>query len=101
MKGLQNMDLVQILIDLTKAFETVNRAFLWKILGKPGCPDHIVSIIKSFHDGMEAWVNVGGAMAGPSPVENGVKQGDTLAPTLFSLYFAATFTHTFAKKQSI
>ncbi|CAI9716863.1 Hypothetical predicted protein [Octopus vulgaris] len=97
----QNMDLVQVFIDLTKAFGTVNRAFLWKILGKLGCPDHFVSIIQSFHDGMEAWVNVGGAMEGPIPVENGVKQGDILALTLFSLYFAATFTHVFAKVSSL
>ena len=93
----QNMDLVQVFIDLTKAFDTVNRMSLWKILGKLGCPDHFVSMIRYFHDGMEAWVNIGGDMAGPIPVENGVKQGDILAPTLFSLYFAAVFTHAFAE----
>ncbi|CAI9730414.1 solute carrier family 22 member 8-like [Octopus vulgaris] len=96
----QYMDLVQfmdLVIDLTKSFDTVNRALLWKILGKIRCPDHFVSTIKSFRDGMEVWVNVGGGMAGPIPVENVVKQGDVLVPTLFSLYFAAVFVHTFAK----
>ncbi|CAI9717500.1 Hypothetical predicted protein [Octopus vulgaris] len=68
----QNMDVVQVFVDLTKAFDTVNRALLWKILGKLGCPDHFVTIIKSFHDGMEAWVNVGSGMAGPITVKNGI-----------------------------
>ncbi|CAI9716018.1 Hypothetical predicted protein [Octopus vulgaris] len=76
-------------------------ALLWKILGKLGCPDHVVSIIKSFYDGMKAWVNVDGGIAGSIPVENGIKQVDILAPPLFSLYFAAAFTHAFAKVSSL
>ncbi|CAI9714780.1 Hypothetical predicted protein [Octopus vulgaris] len=66
------MDLVQVVIDLTKAFDTVSRVFLWKILGKLEYLDRFISITKSFHDGVE--VNVGNGMAGPIPVENGVKQ---------------------------
>ncbi|CAI9720338.1 Hypothetical predicted protein [Octopus vulgaris] len=94
----KNMDLVQVFIDLTKVFDTVNMAFLWKLLDTFGCPVHLVSIINHF---METWVNVGGGMAGPIPLENGVKQGDILAPTLFSLYFATAFTHAFAKVSSL
>ena len=38
----QRQDLHQVFVDLTKAFESVNRETLWKILGKLGCPDHFV-----------------------------------------------------------
>ena len=34
---------------------------------------------------MEISVNVGGTLTDPFEVETGVKQGDLLAPTLFSL----------------
>ena len=34
----QNMELVAVFIDLTKAFDTVNREALWVILPKLGCP---------------------------------------------------------------
>ena len=41
-------------VDLTKAFDTVNREGLWSILAKLGCPAKFISIIRSFHDGMKA-----------------------------------------------
>ena len=79
-------DLYQIFVDLTKAFDSVNRETLWKILGKLGCPDQFVKLIRSFHDEMEVSVNVGGTLTDPFKVETGVKQGDLLAPTLFSVF---------------
>ena len=48
----QHQDLHLLFIDLTKAFDTVNRAALWAILSKLGCPPRFVQIIRSFHDGM-------------------------------------------------
>ena len=87
----QRKGLYQVFIDLTKAFDTVNRAALWEILKKLGCPEKFIAILKLFHDGMKAIVNVGGKLTEPISVENGVKQGDIPAPTLFALYFAMVF----------
>ena len=82
----QHQDL--LFIDLTKAFNTVNRAALWAILSKLGCPPRFVQIIRSFHDGMFCRVIENGDASDPFPVSNGVKQGCMLAPMLFSLLFA-------------
>ena len=84
----QHQDLHLLFIDLTKAFDTVNRAALWAILSKLGCPPQFVQIIRSFHDGMFCRVIENGDASDPFPVSNGVKQGCVLAPTLFSLLFA-------------
>ena len=84
----QHQDLHLLFIDLTKAFDTVNRAALWEILRKLGCPPRFVQIIRSFHDGMLGRIIENGAASDPFPVSNGVKQGCVLAPTLFSLLFA-------------
>ena len=84
----QHQDLHLLFIDLTKAFDTVNRAALWAILSKLGCPPRFVQIIRSFHDGMFCRVIENGDASDPFPVSNGVKQGCVLAPTLFSLLFA-------------
>ena len=84
----QHQDLHLLFIDLTKAFDTVNRAALWAILSKLGCPPRFVQIIRSFHDGMFCRVIENGEASDPFPVSNGVKQGCVLAPTLFSLLFA-------------
>ena len=52
----QNQDLYMVFIDLTKAFDSVNRTGLRKLLAKVGCPDTFVDVIRSFHDGMMATV---------------------------------------------
>ena len=87
----QGRDLYQVFIDLTKAFDTVNRDALWEILRKLGCPEKFLAVLQSFHVGMRARVSVSGRISEPILVENGVKQGDILAPTLFALYFAMVF----------
>ena len=87
----QCRDLFQVFIDLTKAFDTVNRKALWLILGKLGCPEKLISILKLFHHDMKTMLNIGGKLAEHITVENGVKQGDTLAPTPFALYFSMVF----------
>ena len=48
----QNMDLFAIFIDLTKAFDTVNREALWSTHSKLGCPAKFVNLIRQFHDDM-------------------------------------------------
>ena len=50
----QNKPLYLVFIDLTKAFDTVNREALWTVLERIGCPPKLVSIIRLFHDGMTA-----------------------------------------------
>lgn len=47
----------RVFVDLTNAFDTVNKKALWLILGKIGCPQHFVNLVKSFHENMEAWVD--------------------------------------------
>lgn len=84
----QHQDLHLLFIDLTKAFDTVNRTALWAILSRLGCPPRFVAIVRAFHDGMLGRVIENGDTSDPFPVSNGVKQGCVLAPTLFSLLFA-------------
>ena len=85
----QHMGLYIAFIDLTKAFDTVSREGLWKILPRLGCPPKFLDMLKQFHTGMMARVADNGSMSDPFPVSNGVKQGCVLAPTLFSILFAA------------
>ena len=86
----QNLDLYHCFIDLSKAFDTVNRKALWVVLGKCGCPPKFVSMIKSLHNDIKASVNFGGAL-----FEQGVKQEDLSAPTLFAIYFAVMLAYAF------
>jgi len=81
----QHKDLFLIFIDLTKAFDTLNRDGLWAILAKIGCPDKF--IIRSFHDSMLARVIDGGDISAAFSVTSGTKQTCVLAPLLFSIFF--------------
>ena len=85
----QNQDLYTTFVDLTKAFDTVDREGLWKIMGEYGCPVKFIHMVRQFHDGMKAHVLDNGDTSAPFPVTNGVKQGCVLAPTLFSMVFSA------------
>ena len=91
----QNVDLYMTFVDLTKAFDTVSREGLWKIMAKFGCPAKFIAMVRQFHDGMHARVQNDGEFSDPFPVTNGVKQGCVLASTLFSMMFSAMLTDAF------
>jgi hypothetical protein len=95
----QHTDLFMTFVDLTKAFDTVSREGLWKIMGKFGCPDKFVRIVRQFHDGMTVKVLDDGDESEAFEVTNGVKQGCVLAPTLFSMVFSAMLADAFNDSQ--
>ena len=82
----KQQDLFTTFVDLTKAFDSVSRNGLWKILAKFGCLEKFVKIISLFHDGMVARVLNDGGSSEPFQVTNGVKQGCVLAPAMFSRF---------------
>ena len=88
----QNVDLYMTFVNLTKAFDTVSREGLWKIMAKFGYPAKFIETVRQFHDGMLARVQNDGEFSDPFPVTNGVKQGCVLASTLFSMMFSAMLT---------
>ena len=91
----QHQDLYMTFVDLTKAFDTVSRSGLWKIMAKFGCPNKFIDLVRSFHDGMQVRVQDDGELSEPILVTNGVKQGCVLAPTLFSMMFSAMLSEAF------
>ena len=78
-------------VDLTKAFDTVIREGLWKIMAKFGCPAKFIAMVRQFHDSMLARVQNDSEFSDPFSVTNGVKQG----LTLFSMMFSAMLTDAF------
>ena len=85
---LYGQDLYLLFIDLTKAFDTIDREGLWCILEKIGCPKPFVKLISSFHVNMKATVREGSDSSPAFDVTTGTKQGCVLAPTLFSIFFS-------------
>ena len=75
-------------IDLTKAFDSVNREALWKILARYGCPPKFITVLRLLHDGMTATVLCRATEIDLFPIRTAVKQGCAAAPTLFSIFLA-------------
>ena len=76
----QNMGLCAAFVDLTKAFDTVSRDGLWKILARLGCPPKFLTIPRQLHEGQQGQVKHNGFLSGTFPSSNGVKLGCALPP---------------------
>ena len=64
-------------------------------MAKFGCQVKFITMVKQFHDGMQARVQDDEVYSKPFPVTSGVKHGCVLAPTLFSMMFSAMLTDAF------
>ena len=72
-------------IDFEKAFDSIDRDSLWKIMKHYGIPDKYISIVKATYDGMTCRVLHGGDITDKFHVLTGVRQGCILSPFLFLL----------------
>ena len=70
---------------LKKAFDSLHRDSLWKILRHCGIPLKLVNIIQLLHQDFEYRVLYNNKLTEPFEVKTGVRQGFILSPILFSL----------------
>ncbi|VDP59445.1 unnamed protein product, partial [Schistosoma curassoni] len=72
-------------IDYEKAFDSVDRTTLWKLLRHYGVPQKIVDIIQNSYDGLHCKIVHGGQLTKSIEVKTGVRKGCLLSPFLFLL----------------
>ena len=72
-------------VDFRKAFDSIHRDSLWKILQHYGVPEKLVSVIKLLYTDFSAQVLCEGELTESFQVKTGVKQGCVLSPFLFLL----------------
>ncbi len=78
-----------VFVDLKKAYDSVPRDGLWPVLLRLGVPSKLVNIIRAFHTDMSASLRLNGGLSESIGVQNGLRQGCTMAPVLFNLYMCA------------
>ena len=72
-------------IDYEKAFDSVDRETLWKLLRHYGVPEKFVSLIHCTYQGMTCKVAHASQLSESFEVRTGVRQGCLLSPFLFLL----------------
>ena len=82
-----NEEVRHLFTDFKKAYDSVRREALYKILIKFGIPRKLVRLIKMSLTETYRRVRVGENVSDRFPVRNGLKQGDALSPLFFQLCF--------------
>ena len=72
-------------MDFEKAFDSIDRDSLWKILRYYGIPEKIVSLIVALYENTECCVRTQDGNTIYFRIKSGVKQGCVLSPLLFVL----------------
>ena len=77
--------LIITFIDFEKAFDSINRVVLWKILKIYGIPEKIIQAIKALYSDQKAVIKLGNQLSDPINILTGVLHGRRLSPPLVFL----------------
>jgi len=72
-------------LDFEKAFDSVDREILWKLLRQYGVPDKIISLIRCTYKDLSCKIAHAGQLSESFEVKTAVRQGCLLSPFLFLL----------------
>ena len=79
-------DCAYILLDLSKAFDSVSHPILLHKLYCVGASPDTVKWFSSYLSGRSQSVRIGSSISSPLPITHGVPQGAILSPLLFCIY---------------
>ena len=80
------LDTFTCFVDMAKAFDRVNRDILFVKLAKIGISGDILESVKALYADCRASINVNDDYTDFFSIMSGVKQGDVISPTLFSIF---------------
>ncbi|XP_076443967.1 uncharacterized protein LOC143282252 [Babylonia areolata] len=75
--------LYSVFVDFQKAFDSVDREVIWKLMQHYGFPQKYIAIIQQLYKDATCQVIHEGKLTDPFQVRTGVRQGCLLSPTIF------------------
>ena len=87
----RNCHIYKCFVDLSKAYDRVDRPLLWELLRKIGVPTKLVQLIENIHVGSRATVFTPGVDRSSKQflLSRGLNKGSVLAPLLFNIFYGA------------
>ncbi|CAI7871379.1 unnamed protein product [Closterium sp. NIES-53] len=79
----QELSLLALAVDIRKAYDIVDREFLFSCLAVLGLPPSFIHWVKLMHSGTSTRISVNNNCGPPIEVRSGVRQGCPLPPLLF------------------
>ncbi len=76
------------LLDITKAYDRVNRNILWKVMEQMGVPEKLMSNIRASYRNPSTVLQFQDITSEPFQMTIGLKQGCVMSPILFAIYIA-------------
>jgi hypothetical protein len=83
------INIYKVFVDLTKAYDKVNRSILWVVLANIGVPEKMIRLIRGTLDGSRADIRIKGKIVHGFDLNTGLKQGSVFSPLLFNIFFGA------------
>jgi hypothetical protein len=74
-------------VDLRKAYDSIPRGALWRVLSAYGVEPKVVDLLMDLHTGTQAAVKLAGSKGDWFDIDRGVRQGCVIAPLLFNTFF--------------
>ena len=73
-------------VDYSKAFDFVDRTYLWQKLLNSNVNGKILNVIRNMYKNAKSHVSIKNILSDPFPCQVGVRQGENLSPLLFAIY---------------
>ena len=80
------LDTFVCFIDFRKAFDSIPRNHLWDKLQRIGVRGKLLKVIQSMYSNVHYTIKLNNTFTEYFKVDQGVKQGCPLSPTLFNIY---------------
>ena len=73
-------------VDYSKAFDFVNRTYLWQKLLDSNINGKVLNVIRNMYKNAKSHVSLKNVLSDPFPCQVGVRQGENLSPLLFAIF---------------
>ena len=73
-------------VDYSKAFDFIDRTYLWQKLLNSNINGKVFNVIKSMYENAKSHISINNNLSEAFPCQVGVRQGENLSPLLFAIY---------------